>query len=371
MEYWHSSLITLSLQFLFPLPTTAMTQPLVVNTWSFTAATHAAYLTLTSSSTSDPIDAVVAGCSKAEELQCDHTVGWGGSPDSNGETTLDALVMRGSDQKTGAVAGLRGIRDATKVARDVMLLTKHSLLAGDLARDFAVGLGYENEDLTSEYSRKLHEEWVSNGCVPNFWTDGRGCNGSAIGEKAMQNHFDEHNHDTIGQVALQADGRMAVGLSSNGARHRIAGRVGDAPLPGAGGYVDDDVGACIATGDGDVMMRHCPAFLGVELMRGGMTPQGAVDEAVRRIMRKSKEFSGAVVCVSKEGEHAAACHGFEGFSYSIQSGGESEKDVRVIKIQPLMMPAREQKVLMEYVSTEHIFLGSECLTSFETFEMPN
>lgn len=336
-----------ALQFLsfFP-PTTAMPQALIVNTWPFTAATHAAYLELTSSATSDPIDAVVAGCSRAEELQCDYTVGWGGSPDSNGETTLDALVMRGSDQNMGAVAGLRGVRDATKVAKDVMLLTKHSLLAGELATEFAVKQGYKNESLTSDYSRKLHEDWVNNGCQPNFWVDGRSCNVS-VEETAMQNHFDECNHDTIGQIALQADGRMAVGMSSNGARHKIAGRVGDAPLPGAGGYVDDDVGACVATGDGDVMMRHCPAFLGVELMRNGMTPQQAADEAIRRISKRSKQFSGAVVCVSKSGEHAAACQGFEGFSYSVQSGGKSEEDVRVIKIHPLTTPTSEQKVLME------------------------
>jgi N4-(beta-N-acetylglucosaminyl)-L-asparaginase len=347
MRCWYPSLIPLVLQFLsLPSSITAMLHPLIVNTWPFTAATHAAYLTLTSSPTSDPIDAVVAGCSKAEELQCDYTVGWGGSPDSNGETTLDALVMRGSDQNMGAVAGLRDVRDATKVARDVMRLTKHSLLAGDLARDFAVGLGYERGDLRSEYSRKLYKEWVANGCVPNFWADGRGCNISGTGESAIQTQFDEHNHDTIGQIALQADGRMAVGLSSNGARHKIAGRVGDAPLPGAGGYVDDEVGACAATGDGDVMMRYCPAFLGVELMRGGMTPQEAADETVRRIAKKCREFNGAVVCVSKSGEHAAACQGFGAFSYSVQNGGGSEEDVKVIKVKPLTMPMMEQKVLM-------------------------
>jgi N4-(beta-N-acetylglucosaminyl)-L-asparaginase len=254
--------------------------------------------------------------------------------------------MRGSDQNMGAVAGLRGVRDATKVARDVMVLTKHSLLAGELATQFAVTLGYKNESLTSEHSRKQHEEWLENGCRPNFWVDGRACDVKpTAGTK--ESLFDEHNHDTIGQIALQADGRMAVGMSSNGARHKIAGRVGDAPLPGAGGYVDDEVGACVATGDGDVMMRFCPAFLGVELMRGGMTVQQAADEAIRRISKNSKVFSGAVVCVSKSGEHAAACQGFEGFSYSVQNGGNTEDDVKVIKIQPLTMPTIEQKVLME------------------------
>jgi N4-(beta-N-acetylglucosaminyl)-L-asparaginase len=323
-----------------------MVNPIIVNTWPFTAPCHAGYLVLTSSRNADPIDAVVSGCSKAEELQCDHTVGWGGSPDSNGETTLDALVMRGSDQDMGAVAGLRNVRDATKVARDVMRLTKHSVLAGELATEFAVKLGYAEINLSSEYSRKLHREWVRNGCKPNFWKGDRNtmceaCNGT------NNVQIDEHNHDTIGQIALQSDGRMAVGMSSNGARHKIAGRVGDAPLPGAGGFVDDEIGACVATGDGDVMMRYSPAFLGVELMRNGMTPLEAAEAAVARISRKNKGFSGAVVCVSNKGEHAAASQGFQKFSYSVQSGGSTESDVEVIEVKPLTAPTKEQRVLME------------------------
>lgn len=328
---------------------TAMPSPLIVNTWPFTAATHAAYLSLTSSPSSSPLDAVVAGCSRAEELQYDHTVGWGGSPDSNGETTLDALVMVGTDQNMGAVAGIRGIKDATKVARDVLLKTRHSVLAGELATEFAVGLGYTREDLSSDFSRGLYKEWVGNGCQPNFWVDGRGCgdsSGSIAGEQ-RRHWASERNHDTIGQIALQSDGRMAIGMSSNGARHKIAGRVGDAPIPGAGGYVDDEVGACVATGDGDVMMRFCPAFLGVELMRNGLTPQQAADEAVMRIAAKDRGFSGAVVCVSQAGKHAAAAQGFEGFSYSVMDGGSKEEDVKVIKVEPISTPTSEQRVLME------------------------
>lgn len=264
--------------------------------------------------------------------------------------------MRGSDQNMGAVAGLRRVKDATKVARDVMELTEHSMLAGELATEFAVKLGYTKESLTGEYSRQLYQDWVKNGCVPNFYTDGRGCNGTIVvaeGSTTTQNpspRIDEHNHDTIGQIALQADGRMAIGMSSNGARHKIAGRIGDAPLPGAGGYVDNEVGACVATGDGDVMMRHLPAFLGVELMRGGLGPQAAANEAVRRISKKHSGFSGAVVCVNTGGEHAAACEGFQEFSYSVQSEGGSEADVKVIKVRSLsllVMSDAQQKLILD------------------------
>jgi N4-(beta-N-acetylglucosaminyl)-L-asparaginase len=329
----------------------AMITPLVVNTWPFTAPCHAAYQTLTSTPTTDPVSAVIAGCSLAESLQCDHTVGWGGSPDSNGETTLDALVMRGSDQEMGAVAGLRGIKDAVTVAGEVMRRTRHSVLAGELASEFAVGLGFERESLSSEYSRGLHEKWVAKGCEPNFWKDGvegrcERRNGFEAPEMESV-EFNENNHDTIGQIALQSDGRMAVGMSSNGARHKIAGRVGDAPLPGAGGFVDNEVGACVATGDGDVMMRYSPAFLGVELMRNGMSAREAAEATVARIAKKNKDFSGAVVCVSNRGEHAGASQGFQNFSYSVQSGGRTEAGVEIIVVKPMSVPTTEQRILME------------------------
>ena len=67
--------------------------PVVINTWNFIDAANAAWETLTSSGAS--LDAVVAGCTQCEFDRCDGSVGWGSSPDENGETTLDAMVMYG------------------------------------------------------------------------------------------------------------------------------------------------------------------------------------------------------------------------------------------------------------------------------------
>lgn len=64
---------------------------------------------------------------------------------------------------------------------------------------------------------------------------------SALQNSRTELGFDEENHDTIGVIALDQRGRMAVGLSTNGARFRIPGRVGDSPIPGAGGYADSKV----------------------------------------------------------------------------------------------------------------------------------
>ena len=124
--------------------------PLVVNTWggSFTAGTEAAYAVLMQPGTS-AIDAVEAGGARCEAKQCDGTVGFGGSPDEQCETTLDAMIMDGKTMKSGSVAGLRRIKDAISVARMVLEHTTHTMLSGDLAANFAVEMGFTAENLTS------------------------------------------------------------------------------------------------------------------------------------------------------------------------------------------------------------------------------
>ena len=69
---------------------------------------------------------------------------------------------------------------------------------------------------------------------------------------------DEDNHDTIGVVALDVQGHLAAGVSTNGQNHKIPGRIGDSAVTGAGAYADGEVGAAAATGDGDLIMRFLP-----------------------------------------------------------------------------------------------------------------
>lgn len=115
----------------------------VVNTWGgvFTNATRAAFDVLGKNGTA--IDAVVAGCSMCEVIGCDTTVGAGGSPDELGETSLDAMVQDGTTFDMGAVGDLRRVREAIQVARAVMQYTKHTLLVGDQATEFAVMMGFQ------------------------------------------------------------------------------------------------------------------------------------------------------------------------------------------------------------------------------------
>jgi len=131
--------------------------PIIINTWAFKGAAHEAWHVLKRNKPA--LDAVEAGCSQCELAQCDGTVGFGGSPDELGETTLDAMIMNGDTMEVGAVASLRHVKHAITAARLVMERTRHSMLAGVLATQFAQEMGLSIGNLTTNKSSNLHKKW--------------------------------------------------------------------------------------------------------------------------------------------------------------------------------------------------------------------
>ncbi|XP_034711023.1 probable isoaspartyl peptidase/L-asparaginase 3 isoform X2 [Vitis riparia] len=325
--------------------------PVVVSTWPFVEAVRAAWRAIDSGFSA--VDAVVEGCSACEELRCDGTVGPGGSPDENGETTLDALVMNGATMEVGAVAAMRYVKDGIKAARLVMQHTGHTLLVGEQASAFAISMGLPGPtNLSSSESVQKWSKWKENRCQPNFWKNivpvdscgpyhpkdiaelGKGTCSSANLMAAIESrssHIGLHNHDTISMAVIDKEGHIAVGTSTNGATYKIPGRVGDGPIAGSSSYADDEVGACGATGDGDIMMRFLPCYQVVESMRLGMEPKLAAQDAIKRIARKFPDFVGAVFAINKNGLHAGACHGWT-FQYSVRS--PEMEDVEVFTVFP-------------------------------------
>ncbi|KAJ3660044.1 hypothetical protein Zmor_011700 [Zophobas morio] len=311
-----------------------------MNTWNFTQATEQVWSAMQQTSIS-AIDAVSLAGTTCEDYQCDNSVGYGGSPDENGETTLDAMIFDGATINMGAVGGIRRIKSAIKVARHVLENTKHSFLVGDLATEFAKGFNFDEESLSTNYSVQLWKDWKSNNCQPNFWQNvepnpATSCGpyhvadiSNEIDSKEWQ-HFASDNHDTIGVIAIDQNGNVAAGTSTNGANHKIPGRVGDSPIPGAGAYADNEVGAAVATGDGDIMMRFLPSFLAVEEMRRGASPTKAAKIAINRITQKYPDFFGAVLVATNKGDFGAACNGMDSFPFCVASeelGGVVIKNV--------------------------------------------
>ncbi|KAH1248224.1 putative isoaspartyl peptidase/L-asparaginase 3 [Glycine max] len=325
--------------------------PLVVSTWPFIEAVRAAWRAVDAGSSA--VDSVVEGCSACEELRCDGTVGPGGSPDENGETTIDALIMDGVTMEVGAVAAMRYVKDGIKAARLVMQHTEHTLLVGEKASEFAISMGLPGPtNLSSPESMEKWAKWKDSRCQPNFRKNVSPAN--SCGPYRPTNylgHPDEtcsstvqmltsnsnllrvglHSHDTISMAVIDRMGHIAVGTSTNGATFKIPGRVGDGPIAGSSAYAIDEVGACCATGDGDIMMRFLPCYQVVESMRLGMEPKLAAKDAITRIARKFPDFLGAIVALNKKGEHAGACHGWT-FKYSVKS--PAMKDVEVFTVLP-------------------------------------
>lgn len=130
------------------------------------------------------------------------------------------------------------------------------------------------------------------------------------------------NHDTIGMMAMDANGDMSGACTTSGLAYKMHGRVGDSPIIGAGLYVDNEVGAATSSGVGEEMIRIVGSHLVVELMRTGMSPEKACKEAVERILKSSPEKSESIqvafVALNKKGEYG----GYSlqpGFSYSVKS----------------------------------------------------
>ncbi|CAH0389352.1 unnamed protein product [Bemisia tabaci] len=310
--------------------------PTVINTWNFERANDEAWKVIFAGGSA--LNAVELGCTACELDQCDGTVGYGGSPDENGETTLDAMIMDGATMNIGAVAAMREIKSAISVARHVLDNTQHSLIVGERATEFAERMGFKRETLTTNVSRSMWTKWKADNCQPNFWMNVRpdaeatcgpysplpkpdqfypeidGASGSSI-------EFDSQNHDTIGLLAVDMEGNIAAGTSTNGARFKIPGRVGDSPIPGSGAYAENGIGAAAATGNGDVMMRFAPSFLAVELLRQGKTAFEAANEAILRILKFYPRFEGAVIVTSFYGDYSAACAGMKRFPFIVHQVG--------------------------------------------------
>lgn len=316
--------------------------PLVVTTWNLPGASDEAWKTITDE-TKSALDGLEDGISWCEENQCNGAVGWGGKPDEDGETTLDAMIMDGVTHDVGAVGCLRRIKPAISVARKVLEHTKHSFLVGDLATNFAKKFGFKEETLVSKASLDEYLKWKLSKCQPNFWKNVHpdpekhcapydlwkqsklmSCPSQSspvtkeeLNSNSVEGASPEDDHDTISMIIIDKKGHMAVGSSTNGLNHKIPGRVGDSPIPGSGAYVDSLYGGAAATGDGDVMMRFVPSYHAVEMMKNGMTPVEAAQDAMRRIQSKYPVAQAAIITANIHGDYGASCTGYEKFPFIV------------------------------------------------------
>ncbi|MFN3322097.1 MAG: N(4)-(beta-N-acetylglucosaminyl)-L-asparaginase [Bryobacteraceae bacterium] len=275
----------------------------------------------------DTLDAVIAGVNINEEDPEDSSVGYGGLPNEEGVVELDACVMHGPTRRAGSVASLRNIKYPSQVARIVMEQTDHIMLVGDGALRFARAHGFEEENLLTEKSRLAWLVWkqsLRDGGGHNNWREGIDAPPSA----ALRERFPGADRDTlewawrmatdppagtINCLALNEKGELSGVTTTSGLAWKIAGRVGDSPIIGAGLYVDQDIGAAGSTGRGEENIRVAGAHTVVENMRHGMSPKEACLDVLKRIARnfgndreRLSRFDISFYAIRKDGAYAGA-----------------------------------------------------------------
>lgn len=285
-----------------------LVKPVVISTWNHgLPANEAAWKILSLGGSA--LDAVEKGVMVAEADPEETSVGYGGFPDREGNVTLDACIMD-SHNNAGSVACLKNIKHPISVARLVMEKTPHVMLVGDGAKQFALSQGFTEENLLTEKSKKAYEEWLKTSQYKPI--------------------INIENHDTISMLALDESGNLSGACTTSGMAWKMAGRVGDSPIIGAGLFLDNEVGAAAATGLGEAVIRTAGSAMVVELMRHGKTPQEACEIVTKRIYDLYKNspdlehLQVGFIALNKKGEVGAFCVR-KGFNYALQSKNQENK----------------------------------------------
>ncbi|GLV32980.1 uncharacterized protein CBL_08957 [Carabus blaptoides fortunei] len=248
------------------------------------AAAQAGYTVLVQGGTA--VDAVEAAIRSMEDNE-HFNAGYGAVLTVNGEAELDASIMDGIDLSAGAVAMVRDIAHPISLARRVRELTPHVLLAGPgasaFARDHTDIQPVPPADLVSPYSLKILNMYKARGCRPE----------------------DRELGGTVGAVVVDKDGNVAAGTSTGGTTGKLAGRIGDTPLIGAGTYADNCTGAVSCTGTGEAIIKSCMAHSTLHAMSCGMSAADATADCVRTAETRVHGKTGAITvsCTGSVGIH--------------------------------------------------------------------
>lgn len=207
---------------------------------------------------------------------------------ADGVNELDAAIMDGSGHRAGAIAGVQRVRNPILLARAVMEHSPHVLMVGAGAERFAREQRITLVDPSYFYTE---ERWQQLEKARREETGGTG------GGPALR-YF-----GTVGAVALDARGRLAVGTSTGGMTNKRFGRVGDSPLIGSGTYADGQC-AVSATGHGEFFIREVVAH---DICARARYGKQSVAEAARAVVMKelpARGGSGGVIALDAKGRVA-------------------------------------------------------------------
>lgn len=194
---------------------------------------------------------------------------------SAGVNEMDASIMDGRDLSSGAVTGVKIIKNPISLARLVMEKTNHVLLAGQGADDFGKQMGVDIVDPDYFRVEKRYRQW--------------------------EVKREKEDKGTVGCVALDKYGNIAAATSTGGLTGKMPGRVGDSPLINAGTYADNNTCGVSGTGTGELFIKNTIAYRVSALMEyNGYTLQQAAEEVVYKIL---PEGGGGIIAVDKVGNY--------------------------------------------------------------------
>ena len=269
----------------------------------------------------DTLDAAITVGKAREDDANDDTVGLGGLPNEDGVVELDSCCMHGPTRRAGSVGAVRGIKNVSLLAKAVMDHTGHVMLVAEGAQKFGKAMGFPEENLLTERSRKTWLLWKETMSDQDWWGPSLAdpsykvppatqpppgmsqLSPEELWDGQMKRLYaraaelgiapEDRDHaimrvlrpptGTIHVSALNAKGEISGMTTTSGLAWKLAGRVGDSPIIGAGCYTDPEVGSAGATGSGEENIKVGGARIVVENMRHGMSPQEAGLDVLKRI----------------------------------------------------------------------------------------
>jgi len=262
-------------------------------------------------------DALARGGSSVDAVEAAVTVmedddtfdaGRGSFLTRDGRVQLDALLMNGANLRTGGVACVERLRNPIQAARLVLDQSPHVYFVGTGAERFATQHGMRLVDNTELIVPRERERLMAfqrteaaGGRDTTFSGDGAAdADAMTAAVRTLPEEFQVvdptlHSHDTVGAVAIDADGNLAAGTSTGGTLSKAPGRVGDSSLIGCGCYADNESAAVSLTGWGEPIMKLVLGKWAVDRVAAGATPQQAASEAIAYLYKRLGGHGGIIL----------------------------------------------------------------------------
>ncbi len=210
---------------------------------------------------------------------------------NKGTHELDASIMDGSNLACGAIAGVKHIKNPIQAARAVMEKSQHVFFIGEGAEAFAKEQGLTFVEANYFSTEARYQQLLK--------AQGQG---TVALDHDIKAPLDERKKmGTVGAVALDQQGNLASATSTGGMTNKVAGRVGDSPIIGAGCYANNNTCAVSSTGHGELFIRSVVAYDVSALMEyAGLSLQEACDRVVHEKL-PALNGSGGIIAIDKHG----------------------------------------------------------------------